>query len=77
MLGISAAYFYSLFTMIAGIFNSDPDYHPSPPKNEHDADDARPTREAPRKQGERKDKRSADGPDVVDAVVLIIWVTNI
>lgn len=29
MLGTSAAYFYSLFTMIAGIFNSDPDYRPS------------------------------------------------
>ena len=29
MLGTSAAYFYSLFAMIAGIFNSDPDYRPS------------------------------------------------
>ena len=29
MLGTSTAYFYSLFTMIAGIFNSDPDYRPS------------------------------------------------
>ena len=29
MLGTSAAYFYSLFTMVAGIFNSDPDYRPS------------------------------------------------
>ena len=29
MVGTSAAYFYSLFTMIAGIFNSDPDYRPS------------------------------------------------
>ena len=29
MLGTSAAYFYSLFAMIAGIFNSDPDYRPA------------------------------------------------
>jgi len=29
MLGTSAAYFYSLFTMVAGIFNPDPDYRPS------------------------------------------------
>ena len=29
MLGTSAAYFYSLFAMIAGMFNSDPDYRPS------------------------------------------------
>ena len=29
MLGTSAAYFYSLFTMIAGMFNPDPNYRPS------------------------------------------------
>lgn len=29
MLGASAAYFYSLFAMITGIFNSNPDYRPS------------------------------------------------
>ena len=29
MLGTSTAYFFSLFTMIAGIFNPDPDYRPS------------------------------------------------
>lgn len=28
MLGTSAAFFYSLFTMVAAVFNSDPDYHP-------------------------------------------------
>ncbi|KAK7061008.1 Cu(2+)-transporting P-type ATPase [Paramarasmius palmivorus] len=28
MLGTSAAYFYSLFTMVFGLFNTTPDYHP-------------------------------------------------